>query len=119
VENWKEGLYRFRKPPEIVYHYCDANALINIFKTRKLWASGHRYLNDRYELTSMFRDLPPLAAAISHPATKLRGELADVEYREGTPLLANAIGMEFYCTCFSANRDLLSQWRAYADDGLG
>ena len=116
---WIARLLGFRKAPHIVYHYCDANGLVNIFKTRTLWATGHRYLNDRFEMTSMFRDLPTLTATIQHPAAKLLTELAAVEHKEGTQLLADAIGMEYFCTCFSGNRDLLSQWTSYADDGKG
>lgn len=119
VEKWAANLIGSQQVPDIVYHYCDANALLNIFKTRRLWATGHRYLNDRSELTAMFRDLPRLTAGIKHPAAKLLSELSNVEHTVGRDMFARAIGMEFFCTCFSANGDLLSQWRAYADNGRG
>lgn len=67
----------------------------------------------------MFRDLPTLTAAIQHPAAKLLADLSEVEHTWGTKILGDGIGMEHFCTCFSANGDLLSQWRAYADDGRG
>ena len=119
VEQWSANLAGSRRVPDVVYHYCDANALVNIFKTRRLWATGHRYLNDRSELTAMFRDLPKLTGGIKHPAAKLLTELSEVEHTFGAKILGQAIGMEHFCTCFSANGDLLSQWRAYADDGRG
>jgi hypothetical protein len=98
VEQWNANLVGSRRVPDVIHHYCDANALVNIFKTRRLWATGHRYLNDRSELIAMFRDLPKLTGGIKHPAANLLTELSDVEHTFGAKILGQAIGMEHFCT---------------------
>lgn len=120
VDVWSQSLRSRRQPPGPLYHYCDANALVNIFKTRSLWATGTRYLNDTTELVSLLQNLPKTATKHeATPAGRVLVELSRVMQTWGAEIFANAIGAEIYVACFSEDGDMLSQWRSYADDGRG
>lgn len=118
---WRAALHEAREPPDLIYHYCDANALLSIFKTKSLWATGTRYLNDRTELVSSYLNLPRhLKDLPDTPASRVFKEgHAEGLIRTAADLTSRAIGMEQFVTCFSQDGDLLSQWRAYGDAGRG
>lgn len=42
--------------PEFVYHYTSTRALISILKTKNLWATHSKFLNDPNEISSPFGD---------------------------------------------------------------
>ncbi|HEX3153201.1 MAG TPA: DUF2971 domain-containing protein [Candidatus Angelobacter sp.] len=120
LETWKISVAGNGRPPGLIYHYCDANALLNIFRTKSMWATGTRYLNDSSELVSALRNLNQTTEKHRKSKTgELLTSLTEVMRTAGVDLLSRAIGMESYVTCFSEDPDILSQWRAYADDGLG
>lgn len=81
-----------------MYHYTDANALINIVSKRELWLTHSDYLNDYNEgkcFDSIFKNL-----------------LKDF------PDIINLLNFielttETYCLSFSEKGDVLSQWRGY------
>jgi hypothetical protein len=84
-----------------IYHYTDANALINILRNRTLWATHILHLNDPNEYTKP---------------------------RETADRIAREIGLQMqaashrglsYVVCFSRKEDDLNQFRSYADDGKG
>jgi hypothetical protein len=99
-------------PPPEVFHYTDTVGLIGILQNRgELWATDVRCMNDTRELTlgycllkaaiderSNHQAYAILSPLMSHPA-----------YKAGI----------VFATSFSEERDLLSQWRAYADNGMG
>lgn len=51
VTTWSHNQQQARRVPQMIYHYCDANAFLSIFQNRNLWATSTRYLNDS--------DVPP------------------------------------------------------------
>ncbi len=53
------------------------------------------------------------------PSGRATRELSNVIRTWGSKIFANAIGAEIFVACLSQNGDVLSQWRAYADDGHG
>ena len=97
----------------ILYHYCSVDAFVNILKTNSIWLTHAREMNDFREDT-LFRK--PLKIALqsfgnrSDPEKQLLQRIVD-EYvsRVDFP----------YVACFSRDEDMLSQWRAYADNGKG
>lgn len=98
--------------PDLIYHYCDASALLQILETRELWYTHIGYLNDAAELTHGLECL----------RTQLDVQLARVTDRvmlEVRKYLDQRPDWQYYVCCFSAKGDKLSQWRAYADDGRG
>lgn len=90
----------------LLYHYTSIDSFNCIFRSRKVWVSDCRYLNDNHEL----------AKAQEIFLSKFEGETRE------------ALSLAFHwhsftrCHCvFSLSRspEVLSQWRAYADDGKG
>lgn len=87
----------------MLFHYCSSETFLSIVESRELWASDLSKMNDPDEVkrgAEIIRDLLDRLA----------------------PELGRALGSTnlIYLACsFSKNGDLLSQWRAYGDDGNG
>lgn len=103
--------------PAVVYHYCSLPTFLKIFKTRTLWLSDISKSNDSMELKWVYlqyRDL--LNKNIDN---------LDNEAKKEIPLVNMILDVWMekihptWCVCFSEKGDLLSQWRAYSDDGRG
>lgn len=94
------------------FHYTDIHGLLGILGSSSLRMCSHRTMNDSMELKwSIRKKLDAIKREISDPLqfdflTEIESSL------ESVPLHA-------YLTCFSSEKDLLSQWRAYGDDGKG
>jgi hypothetical protein len=99
-------------PPNELFHYTDTNGLIGVLREKgELWATDLRCMNDTDELTlgkKLLEDA--IEARTDHPARSLLTELL-VHPAYVSPLI--------FVVSFSTQRDLLSQWRAYAADGSG
>lgn len=100
----------------LVYHYCDLATLEKILSSKVIWATEGSFLNDTKELHQA-RDLicnlldrwptnTALQKAPERIALALRKEIDD-------PVVHG------FVASFSEDGDLLSQWRAYADNGCG
>lgn len=96
---------------EIVYHYTDISGFLGIIKNEKLWISAANNLNDSAELSWL--------------ELKLESQLNSVITKENHNYLEEfwqywkVIKPMHYICSFSKSGDVLSQWRAYADDGYG
>jgi hypothetical protein len=101
-----------KKPPDVIYHYCDLPGFKGIVEGKTIWLSDVRFCNDYMEhnwLKEMFdREIETLR---HQQQSGFHDALAEekANYREHLAFVA----------CFSEENDLLSQWRAYADDGAG
>ena len=97
----------------ILYHYCSVDAFYNILKTHSLWLTHAREMNDALE-DIYFRK--PLSKALQTFNEKSESEKRLIQ----TIVDSYMQRINFpYVTCFSQDNDMLSQWRAYADDGRG
>lgn len=97
----------------IIYHYCNEFVFDSIIQQQKIWLSDIFKMNDSSELS--------WARELFVKVLKENKELFKQEFRwyvinvvfsvddSALPLIG----------CFSENGDLLSQWRAYADDASG
>lgn len=98
--------------PEQLFHYTDTAGLIGILANKgQLWATDVRCMNDTDELTlgeSLLEEA--LSTKSEHPAHPLLIRLM------AHPAYVSGI---VFTISFSACSDLLSQWRAYADNGAG
>ncbi|KAB1076692.1 DUF2971 domain-containing protein [Methylobacterium soli] len=98
----------------ILYHYTTPAGLEGILRSRGLWVTDTRFLNDRREfkigwdvLSDTYKKRKAEIAAISAPAIdNIEGYMEGIEY-------TNA-----YVASFSVNGDILSQWRGY-NGGFG
>jgi len=100
-----------QKPPTFLYHYTTQPGLIGIIESKSLWATKIHFLNDssEYELAlSITKDLIETRVVSLQPGPK------QVLLKE---LNKNIYRIQYFnaCVCsFSTQKDLLSQWRAYA-----
>jgi len=100
---------------KILYHYTTQDGLLGILKSKQLWVSSIRHLNDAAEFnytTAFVRDTVTLKFfQETGPLNAFYGAVLD-----GLERLA---AMTLYVGSFSQNGDVLSQWRAYTHSGIG
>jgi hypothetical protein len=107
--------------PKTVYHYTSFSSFTSIARSKQLWASGIRYLNDRSEYVH-FKQLATAEAArrlkieteptvASFLNAYLRSSLAMQSLTDGFD------GTDVFVLCFSERKSVLSQWRAYCPSG--
>lgn len=91
---------------EILYHYTSIAGLNDILCSRSVWASDCRYLNDEKELVH---------------ALQLFLSRFDGATRKALSLALSWHNLSRAHCVFSLSRspEVLSQWRAYSDDGRG
>jgi hypothetical protein len=98
---------------EIIYHYCDANAFHSICSNRKLWFNDLFSMNDSLEIYWGY--------SIWEEAASLKMKKYGKEFLDEIDEILHFSGFQglLLANCFSTNGDVLSQWRAYANDGKG
>lgn len=89
----------------VIYHYCDANALLSILTNQKLWYTHAAYLNDTMEIRKGVEFCQELLTE------KLETTPGDPVLESARSYLGNAEKWQYYVCCFSKGRDKLSQWR--------
>src|SRR5579862_6471950 len=100
---------------QIVWHYTTGDGLINIVQSGALYSTQVSCLNDRTEVhygETLLRDAFLEIQEQDHPseeATLLKQLIED----SATDSKKTAPPSDFFVTCFSSERDDLSQWRAY------
>lgn len=95
----------------VYYHYCEVPALFSILREKKLWLSGANNLNDEAEVGWA---LGKIRAHLG----RLRGRHRAEDFEVLGQGLERGQVVPFVCA-MASDGDLLSQWRAYADDGYG
>lgn len=105
-----------RRPPEVIYHYTSFAGFEGIVKSRTIWATDIRFLNDRREFDhaiSLSKEI--LDKLPDSPSRNLFGKMFK-------GVLEEAFGGNDLTVCissFSERADLLSQWRGYCPRGQG
>lgn len=100
--------------PETLSHYTSAEGLIGIIKGNKLRASDIGFLNDISEFEygrKMFKEAAEKYLKADPRFEKL---LKDCDYYDSYLKYSN-----IFVVSLSENNDRLSQWRGYAESGLG
>lgn len=98
---------------ELIFHYCDPDAFFGITQNRRLWFSDVFSMNDFMEMHwgySIFK------RAMSELLKTIPKEFFD---RVDDRIAHAGSNILPVVSCFSLDGDVLSQWRAYADDGSG
>lgn len=97
---------------DILYHYTSLNGFLSIIETQSLFFSNVNFLNDSKE--------------IKHGVDIVLKAIEQIEENQSSDILSKMkdnidllYKSEKYVTCFSKNGDLLSQWRAYGNNGKG
>jgi len=98
---------------ELIYHYCDGNAFISICTNKKLWFNDIFSMNDYMEMHWGYSIWEKAAGLrIEKYGKKFLDEIDEIIHFSGLQGLLLAV-------CFSREKDLLSQWRSYANNGEG
>ncbi len=105
------------EPVGRVYQYTSGGGLIGMLRSNRVWASHAATMNDpgeiRYASAILGRAFDQQCQRTkSQTLARLRGFVENSLSR----ISGNT---RVYLGCFSEDCDLLSQWRAYADDGRG
>lgn len=106
--------FPYNAAPNKLYHYTRLDAFRSIIARRVLWLSDITSMNDSKEklwISEVFRH----AWVKRYESGSLSAEALLYFYDFQLELEITPV---FIC-CFSEDGDLLSQWRAYADDGRG
>lgn len=96
-----------------VYHYCSVDTFVNILKTNSIWLTHAREMNDSFE--DIYFEAP-LKKALQ--AFEDKTEIEQKLLQKIVSAYSDRVDFP-YVACFSRENDVLSQWRAYADDGRG
>jgi hypothetical protein len=98
---------------ELIYHYCPAQAFIDIITSKTVWLSAFYALNDTTERSwgySIFeKAIQELEKDADPKFTSTTVRLVSEAYFHSLVMIGS----------FSLDGDVISQWRAYADDGRG
>ncbi len=96
---------------KIIYHYCHVEAFRAIIQNKKLWLSSVYNLND-------YKEIHWINDKVNKKLEKIKNKDNFVKYKLFEHLFKKQLP-NVYIASFSQGGDLLSQWRAYANDGHG
>lgn len=103
-------------PPEQLFHYSSLSGYLGIVKSRTLWASNIHRLSDAEEYAYGLR----LTKQLLEERRLLTTAAPEIELLETLGLhLGSIVRTNLFVVSFSANDDLLSQWRGYCPNGKG
>ena len=107
----------------IGYYYCSLNTFLNILKSKEIYLSDPLKMNDNLEIKWYLEKLnleKDHDEGFGNMLQRMRMRSGiDFTYEELVKHLEDKGQKSIYISCFSKTSDLLSQWRAYADDGKG
>jgi Protein of unknown function (DUF2971) len=97
----------------VLYHYTSLDGLVGIVRSRSMWASSIRHLNDSSEFRYALDLVQSEILVMPKGASGSYGRMLD-EYRAAFSGMGEGT---VYVSSFSTEGDLLSQWRAYGTPG--
>ena len=98
--------------PVTIFHYCGVDSFFGIMRDKGIWLSHCRFMNDYAEYVGVLRRARDYLNGLTLSGPQL-------DFRNALQHLSTLTDESPYLACFSSEADLLSQWRAYADDGAG
>ena len=122
------GYEPWKNPEDFVFHYTSTSGLIGILNSQTIWLTNAGFLNDTEELAyganvaaEKLREcarheqsIQPDDPKTDYVVYALKSIAESLEHISG----GNSIGVDFpFVSCFSTERDDLSQWRGYASGG--
>jgi hypothetical protein len=106
---------RWYKPSndELIYHYTPPESFLEIITSRTIWLSASYTLNDVSERSWGHLIFEKAAKTVEQETgSEFVAEIMG-------PVIAGYLHSMLMVACFSLDADVLSQWRAYAEDGRG
>jgi len=105
-----------KKSSAIAYHYCGVESFSNIIQNKTLWLGDSSYMNDGEECIWVDK-------IIKKTLKRLKEDQQGVpdcnQLQKFEKIYKNIQNKKHYIISFSRAKDLLSQWRGYANDGHG
>lgn len=110
----------------ILYHYCSLDSFISIITNSTLRLTNISKSNDNSEITYCMDCFQTALLSACEKFKKLNPnnnafnkfyDMSNIELRVNEAIKNNSL--TYYVFCFSESKDLLSQWRGYADNGKG
>jgi hypothetical protein len=111
-------IQQYRWPNNVMYHYTSRAALENILRTRQMWATDLRAMNDPDELLygrRMIHDV--IRRAARHRRNEVKTAFLRSFEQAFWPVIAGP--STSFSISFSEHPDLPGQWRKYAENGSG
>jgi hypothetical protein len=98
---------------DLIYHYCRPETFVGIVMSRTMWHTAHHVLNDSMEREWGY-------SVFTKAANRLPKEV-DSSFAERIDTIIKMAYLHSLAmiSCYSLDADVLSQWRAYADNGRG
>ena len=96
---------------DTLYHYCSNSKFTSIVKSKAIWLSSLSLTNDSMEgklVTELLVDIAKNDGLDSKHIDRIKNSVDNLNK------ILDGLGF-----CLSEERDLLSQWRGYADDAYG
>jgi len=107
---------------QIIYHYCSAETLMAILEYQKIRFSDINMTNDYQEALWGYAAFERAAGQLIHDK-ELPSNFQNIEesFADEVDKILHTLplSMHSFISCFSLEKDSLSQWRAYAEDGKG
>lgn len=114
--------------PPVLYHYCSVQTFVSIIENTNIWLSDANKTNDSTETKWMFSKMQEVInQAIEKYKNKYDEDVLELAKNITHQLIENIVtkkapidnNAKNFLICFSEAKDLLSQWRAYGNDGKG
>lgn len=96
---------------ELIYHYCSVESFRAIIQNKIIWLSSIYNLND-------YKEIHWIKDKVKKRIDELKDNKSYMKYKKFEKLYNEELP-NIYIASFSKGDDLLSQWRAYANDGFG
>lgn len=109
--NFKDG-----DPAEALYHYTSLDGLKGILKTRRLWSTDYRYLNDPSEIKHGKKIISDF---FEGKFSQIQDKKLVKKFRYCLDMLGGRENRLCYITSFCEEGDHLLAWRCYGNDGGG
>jgi len=100
----------------LIYHYTSFDTIYQIISNKCIWASNIKYLNDKNEFKIGLNVFDQVRQNLENSEDYLTFK-SDLEYL--VKEIRKRSTESIFNTSFSHQGDLLSQWRAYGDNGKG
>lgn len=113
------NIFNFENVYQLLYHYTTIDAFIKILESECIWASCSNYLNDYNEISIT------IDGFINYLKKNIETKKNDKEKQFNEKLIkyynsnSKVNKEQIFIASLSEKGDLLSQWRAYSNDGYG
>lgn len=101
--------------PETVYHYTNAAGLEGALRSGKIWLTDFRFLNDSAEFTQSVE----IMKSVINERLEGEGYIISSFYKKILEYSNGGNAKNGYVFSLTSERDDLSQWRGYANEGMG